>query len=198
MVAGALTGLIIVVLARRSLRPLITLKLRWSWLIFAALGMQLLITTFVPDMGSGPSKVIHLGSYVCVLAFLGINWRLPGVGLILIGAILNLSAIVANDGVMPAKAAALRSAGIVETKEFENSAPVKNPKLQVLGDVFAVPASVPLANVFSIGDVIIDIGAILLIVMTCLRGSAMTNPDLKDEMTTEGRNVLEITGSDVG
>jgi hypothetical protein len=197
MVAGALTGLVIVVLARRSLRPLITLRLRWSWLIFAALGLQLLITTFVPDMGSGPSKLIHLGSYVCVLAFLGRNWRLPGVTLILLGAVLNLSAIVANDGVMPARAGALRTAGIVETHEFENSAPVAHARLQPLGDVFAVPASVPLANVFSVGDVVIDIGAILLIVLTCFRAeSAPPEPDPEDTSTESGRDVLE-TGAQV-
>jgi hypothetical protein len=187
MVAGALTGLIIVLLGRRSLRPLINLRLRWSWLIFAALGLQLLITTFVPDMGSVPSKAIHLGSYVCVLVFLGANWKLPGVTLIMIGAILNLSAIVANDGVMPAKPAALRSAGIVETKEFENSAPLRHPKLQALGDVFAVPSSVPLANVFSVGDVIIDIGAIMLIVVTCMRAQ----PD--DDTERDGAVLQEVT-----
>jgi hypothetical protein len=111
-----------------------------------------------------------------------VNWRLPGVVLILFGAVLNLSAIAANSGVMPAEPAALHRAGIVETKEFENSAPVKHARLQALGDVFAVPSSIPLANVFSVGDVIIDMGAIMLIVMTCLRGAAMDpeNPDPVD------------------
>jgi hypothetical protein len=180
MAAGALTGLLIVLLARRSLRPLITLRLRWSWLIFAALGLQLLVTTFLPDMGTGRSKAIHLLSYVCVMVFLGVNWRLPGVALILVGAILNLSAIVANDGVMPALPGALRSAGIVETHEFQNSAPVQHARLQPLGDVFAVPSSIPLANVFSVGDVIIDIGAIMLIVLTCFRAGAEP-PDLEDD-----------------
>ena len=183
MAAGAFTGLLVVLLGRRSLRPLITLRLRWSWLIFAALGLQLLVTTFMPDMGTGKSKAIHLISYVCVMAFLGVNWRLPGVVLILAGAILNLSAIVANDGVMPALPSALHSAGIVERNDFQNSAPVQHARLQALGDVFAVPSSIPLANVFSVGDVIIDLGAIMLIVMTCMGSRA--DPESSDRATDQ-------------
>jgi hypothetical protein len=39
-----------------------------------------------------------------------------------------------------------------------NSGVVEHPKLAFLGDVFAVPAQFPLANVFSVGDVLIILG----------------------------------------
>ena len=50
---------------------------------------------------------------------------------------------------------------------FENSAPVDDAHLAFLGDVFAVPAGWPLANVFSIGDVLIVIGAVALVHGAC-------------------------------
>ncbi len=41
---------------------------------------------------------------------------------------------------------------------FRNSAAVAHPRLAFLGDVFAVPASWPLSNVFSVGDLLIAVG----------------------------------------
>ena len=41
---------------------------------------------------------------------------------------------------------------------------VSDPRLGFLGDVLATPSSLPLANVFSIGDVVILIGLALLFV----------------------------------
>ncbi len=40
-------------------------------------------------------------------------------------------------------------------------------KLQFLGDVFATPASLPLHNVFSIGDVILLVGVFVLVHVAC-------------------------------
>lgn len=76
-----------------------------------------------------------------------------------VGAILNLLAIVANAGVMPATAGALATAGVPSGGGvIANSASVADPRLRFLGDVFAIPSSVPLANVFSVGDVLIALG----------------------------------------
>ena len=44
---------------------------------------------------------------------------------------------------------------------FANSTAVAHPKLQFLGDVFALPSSWPLHNVFSVGDVLIVLGALV-------------------------------------
>ena len=55
--------------------------------------------------------------------------------------------------------AALKTAGIhLEPGEFLNSGVLAHPHLGFLGDVFAIPAGFPLANVFSIGDVLIVLG----------------------------------------
>jgi hypothetical protein len=64
-----------------------------------------------------------------------------------------------NGGTLPARPGALRAAGIDLTADgFVNSGPLEHPHLWMLGDVFAIPEPLPLANVFSIGDVLIVLG----------------------------------------
>ena len=76
-----------------------------------------------------------------------------------LGAVLNLLAITANGGVMPASPAALAAAGLpADEPGFQSSTAVDDPRLAFLGDVFAIPASWPLSNVFSVGDVLIGVG----------------------------------------
>ena len=61
---------------------------------------------------------------------------------------------------MPASAQALRTAGLVADPDvYSNSVLLSDPRLLFLGDVFAVPKSWPLANVYSIGDLVIVFGA---------------------------------------
>ena len=70
-----------------------------------------------------------------------------------------MTAITANNGVMPAWRPALDFAKLPPTSpDFLSSAQLANPRLLVLGDVFAVPGWVPFANVFSVGDVLIVAG----------------------------------------
>jgi hypothetical protein len=65
---------------------------------------------------------------------------------------------------MPASAAALRASGqMTTTGGFVNSGLLAHPRLLFLGDVFAIPQWVPLNNVFSIGDVCIALGAVIMI-----------------------------------
>jgi len=81
-----------------------------------------------------------------------------------IGATLNLIAILANNGVMPASRSALRTAGrLTSSTEFLNSAAVPHPHLLFLGDILAVPHAVPLANVYSIGDLCIAMGVAIAV-----------------------------------
>ena len=73
-------------------------------------------------------------------------------------------AIVANDGVMPASRGALETAGLdIRSGEFANSDFVDDANLGFLGDVFAIPAGWPGANVFSVGDVLMVLGALLVL-----------------------------------
>jgi hypothetical protein len=41
---------------------------------------------------------------------------------------------------------------------------LENPAFEPMTDTFAIPASLPLANVFSVGDVLLGIGIVSVIV----------------------------------
>jgi hypothetical protein len=72
---------------------------------------------------------------------------------------LNLLAISVNGGVMPASPSALAGAGLgADEPGFQNSTALAEPRPAFLGDVFYFPASWPLSNVFSVGDVLIALG----------------------------------------
>jgi len=92
------------------------------------------------------------------------NVAVPGVAVIAIGAGCNLAAIVANGGWMPADPAALESIGGLGPG-YTNSIVVAEPALQPLTDLFALPAWLPFANVFSVGDVLIGIGIAVTIAL---------------------------------
>ena len=96
------------------------------------------------------------------------NRRTVGVPIIALGGLCNFTAITANGGVMPtAPGAAGSLAGTKAGDEFANSRVLDDAKLQFLGDVFATPTSLPLHNVFSVGDLILMIGVIVLVHGAC-------------------------------
>jgi len=95
---------------------------------------------------------------------------LVGVPLIAVGAALNILAIVANGGAMPASPVALAALGF-GVGGNTNSVVVANPALAALTDVFAMPAWLPLANVFSVGDVLIGAGLAVAVASAMRSGS---------------------------
>ena len=127
------------------------MQLRCGWLLGAALGVQLLVITVLPG-----------GAYALAGVFVAANRRLRGLLLIGLGGLANLVAIAANGGVMPMSAAAGRTAGMTAEAGFANSAVLEHPSLAPLGDVFAVPGAV-----FSPGDVVILLGAAVLVHTAC-------------------------------
>ena len=114
----------------------------------------------------GPS--LYVASTAAVLMALVVNLRQPGFWLIIVGALANFTVIVANGGQMPAAPeawAALNGIAVVPTTDFSNSI-LAGPHtvLAFLGDNFVLPRPVPLANVFSIGDVLVGLGGAMFIV----------------------------------
>jgi hypothetical protein len=118
---------------------------------------------------------LHVLSYVLDAYFVFANRRLAGIPLVAVGAALNVLAIISNDGVMPANATALRISGIASRPGFDNSAVLAHPHLAFLGDVIPVPGPWPIGNVLSAGDLIIFLGAFIVLHVACgsrlLRGS---------------------------
>jgi len=158
-------GVASAVFSSTRLRRLAELPIRNLWLVWVALGVQVVLFEYLGQRIPTPvSDKIHIGTYALALSFIWLNRRLPGGWLIALGTSFNLAAIVANDGTMPANATAWRKAGMPEFSPdvFENSRALSSPRLAILGDVFYVPGSWPLSNVFSIGDVLIVVGSTYL------------------------------------
>jgi hypothetical protein len=160
---------LVVWLAGGRLSALGQLQVRAKAAILSALALQLLIVTIAPTLFAGRlADALHLGSYALAVWFLWANRSLPWLWVAAVGGALNLAAIAANGGQMPASRAALRSAGLLhEGDGFANSGAVAHAKLAFLGDVFSVPKGIPFANVFSVGDVVLLLGAALLTVTVC-------------------------------
>ncbi len=130
------------------------------WTLVASLVIQVvLIEVLAGAFGGVLAAAIHLASYGLAFMFVWYNRHIVGMGIMVAGGMLNVAAIAANGGVMPARLEALERAGIIsDSVTFENSAPVENARLAFLGDIFAIPEGVPFANVFSIGDIVLVIG----------------------------------------
>ncbi len=137
------------------------IRLRGWWSIAASLVIQIVLIEVLSDALDGVvAAALHLASYGLAFIFVWVNRHVVGMGIIVLGGVLNAAAIAANGGVMPARLEALQTAGIIsDSPTFENSAPIENARLSFLGDVFAIPEGIPFANVFSVGDLLLVFGA---------------------------------------
>jgi hypothetical protein len=169
IVFGFLLVLVAVQLLGGDLRRALEVPLRAQWLVVLALVVQIAITTWAADSVHGTvGDVLHLATYALAAAFFVANRRVRGLWLVAVGGALNLVAIAANGGVMPASRWAVETAGLpIRPDEFANSQALAHPRLLPLGDVFAVPAGWPFANVFSVGDVVLLIGAFFVLYIAC-------------------------------
>jgi len=152
-----------------SLEDLAHLQIRGRGAIAAALALQILIISIIPKLVPGwLGPGLQLVSYGLAVYFLVQNRHIPWLWLVGLGGLSNLAAIGANGGVMPASPVALSAAGRVRPKgQFLNSTSLPHPHLAFLGDNFSVPHTWPLANVFSIGDIVLAAGALLLLHSVC-------------------------------
>lgn len=151
-------GLLVGYLRGGRLEHLAGLGVRWAPVVILALLAQVVI--FSPLLvGAGPwIPLLYIATTAVTLAVVIANRDLPGLRIVAAGAVCNLVAIVANGGYMPASREALEFAGLSATEDVANSIVTANPAFGFLTDIFALPAFFPLANVFSIGDLLIGIG----------------------------------------
>jgi Family of unknown function (DUF5317) len=163
-----LAVLVSVPVARGRLSRLADLPLKRSELAVAAIVIQVVVISLLPGGVHWVHTSLHVASYLLLGAFAWVNRRLAGVPIVALGGLLNFTAIVANGGVMPADRDAIASlAHKTAQGDFANSQVLAHPKLQFLGDVFATPASWPLHNVFSVGDMILVAGVAVLVHVAC-------------------------------
>lgn len=161
---GVLIGLLLGLVTGGSPARLSRLQFRWGLLVMLAMAAQLLLFSSPAGNALGPAApVVYMATNVVVLVVVARNLPIPGLPLVLVGGASNLLAMVANGGYMPVSRAALEAMGRAPTNGYSNSALIENVQLGPLTDIFAMPLWLPVANVFSIGDVVIGVGVAMAI-----------------------------------
>jgi hypothetical protein len=173
LVAAIVISLLIGFLTGGSLKSVSQFRIRYLPLAIAAVVIQVLI--FSPILGTrefihdiGP--YIHIATLLMTMFVMAKNFHIPGMPVVLLGALLNAIVIIANGGFMPSPESALEDAGLLENAQSGNrvlsnsTVADDDTRLRFLGDVISVPEGIPLANVYSIGDLVLAVGVGIAIV----------------------------------
>ena len=162
---AVVAGLLIGVLTGGSPSRLGDLHFRWAPLIaLGMVGQLLLFSTGVGSALGDAAPAAYVASNLVVLVAVGRNLSIPGMVLVLIGGAANLITIVANGGYMPVSPEAVAAMGRLPKEGYSNSRLLDAVVLGPLTDIFAMPTWIPLANVFSVGDALIGVGAAIAVV----------------------------------
>lgn len=165
-------GLVAGFLAGGRVSAIGEIRFRWAPLVIVGfLAQVLLFSDAVAERVGDLGPALYVGSTVMVVVAVLRNVAIPGIPLVALGAISNLVAIVANGGYMPASPAAMAALGKAAPTVYSNSAVVSQPALAALTDVFALPSWLPFHNIFSVGDVVLAVGVVIVIWATMRRGA---------------------------
>lgn len=144
------------------------LRLNHRWAVVLAFAAQLvLFSGFGTAVPARLEKPAHLASYTLLAFFALANRRKLLLAPLSVGMSLNALVIAVNGGRMPVSAGAWESAGL--DPGTRTNVRLGGDHLTFLGDVFALPSSLPFANTFSVGDVLIALGVVAVIVGESLR-----------------------------
>jgi hypothetical protein len=178
ILAAAVLVAVIIGLARGgSLQQLASLPLRWGWVAILAFGLQIYLIYFPEQVSAGllsPRVGLLILSYSLLIAVVWQNRTLPGLWLIGAGLIANFAVMLLNGGYMPITAEALAQVGharnalsteagarVLATKDIV--LPRESTVTWWLSDIFVLPPPFPIPSVFSVGDVLIALGAFWLL-----------------------------------
>jgi hypothetical protein len=145
----------------------------WIWLVPVAFAMQIIALRLQPLWSNLPDGVVSAGlvsSQLILLAFAWLNRRQPGFWMLGLGLALNFVVIVANGGLMPINT---ETAGQITQdnsvtrweigQRFGSSKDIvlnaSDIRLGFLSDRFVLPDWVPYRVAFSMGDMLIGLGA---------------------------------------
>jgi hypothetical protein len=166
LILPVLVGVAVGLALGGRLERLASLELRARWLFFGAIGLQLIafpLAVFPWRTDRALASALWVASYGLLVAAAALNRRITGVPLVATGMALNLAAIVANGGTMPVRPSAMHEAGRVAVTQASSTA-LESPRLSWLSDRWAAPDWIPFANVFSVGDVVIAVGSVVMVV----------------------------------
>lgn len=163
LVWPVVVGLALALAAGGKLQRLATLRWRGVWLFYGAFAIRVVAFpfNFLPwHTPEHTAKILYFVSYAVLAVAVAMNARLPGVAVVTTGMFMNIAAIAANGGHMPALESALRGAGL-HFRVSRNSAVFDHPRLPWLIDRWAVPDWIPWGTIFSVGDIVVAVGAIV-------------------------------------
>jgi hypothetical protein len=184
----ALLSLVVALLRGGRLTRLAQVPFRHAYLAVLSLVLQMVIfSSWWTRVGGEPwIPSLYVLSMLILTAWFGLNFRLPGMAVIGLGLLLNLAAIASNGGRMPASLAALEYAGMIyravdpqqatppilehngvvykitdPTQEIPANFAIatQETRFYYLADIIPVPKGFPNPIVFSVGDVLITLGA---------------------------------------
>lgn len=184
VIAGLAAGFI---RAKISQRPYQPQSLKFIWLVVVALAAQWLAFGFHPTRTVIPdlyASLILVLSQFLLLIFAWENRKVPGFWLLGTGLLLNLAVILSNGGWMPispdtvrwlTRDAAPDAWQVGERLAFgkDKVLLIENTRLWFLSDHLRTPDALFYRSAFSLGDVVIAIGAIWL--LWCMGGPRLTN-----------------------
>ena len=192
---AVVAGLVIGLLTGGSAARLGDLRFRWAPLI--ALGMAGQVLLFSTPLGDalGPAApVVYVASNVAVLAAVWRNLAIPGLPLVLARRRREPRRDRGQRRLHAGQPATRSSrSGAAPHEGYSNSRLVDDVVLGPLTDLFAMPAWVPMANIFSIGDVLIGVGAAIAVVAAMHGrgplGSAHRDRRQRTRLTRRGASV---------
>ena len=174
LIGAVIIGVVLGYVLSGRIRNLSRLSLRSLWLVGVAILIQFAIFPLFSSRAIFPyaTTQLHLTSYALLFLFFIVNYRVWALLVIAAGSISNLVVIAVNGGRMPSSPYALTCAGQPEIAQklitdgvMGNVALMGDrTHLNFLGDWLYLPRGVPLATAFSIGDLTIAIGLVILIV----------------------------------
>ena len=175
---AVLAGVIIALIryGRGAFNRIAGIPLRHAWLVLIAVFLQvplLRTATGLPDEIT-IQQLLFLFSHALLLVFVWLNRRLAGVLIIGVGVLLNVLVILANGGFMPITPQTLvvinpgtELADWGEGLHYGYSKDIilqkGNTNLWFLSDILILPPPFPYPVAFSIGDIVIAAGIILLL-----------------------------------
>lgn len=165
MLYAILIGLLAGLVTGGRLGRLAELHLHWVPVAIAAMLVQTVL--FTPAVWTAVGDLvplIYVASMVVALVVVLRNLRQAwALSLVALGTFSNLMAILLNGGFMPVTAEALGIATPTVTRYGGNSVLTADPAVMFLVDKFVMPEWLPFATVYSVGDVLIGIGIVLVI-----------------------------------
>jgi hypothetical protein len=177
LVVAILGAFLFGVLSGGSARRLANLPLRSGWIALVAFSLQIYIIYFPEPVSEGlfsPRVGLLIFSVALLFVFVWKNRLLAGMWLIALGFLANLGVMLLNGGYMPITEEAIaqvgRSKSILSSEPYSRVRATKDIVLPreatlawLLSDIFILPPPFPIPTVFSLGDLLIAVGAFRLI-----------------------------------